>query len=47
MGTTVGTVKSQTAKALATLRVDPGLAAAPPPDPRRTSSTHLETGSPR
>lgn len=29
MGTTVGTVKSQTARALATLRVDPGLAPSP------------------
>ncbi len=47
MGTTVGTVKSQTARALATLRVDPGLAPEPSSAPRSATPVHPQPGSTR
>lgn len=47
MGTTVGTVKSQTARALAALRVDPGLSPVPPTVDEPVTTVHHQPGSTR
>jgi len=47
MGTTVGTVKSQTARALAALSIDPGLSPDPPPVDEPVMTVHHQPGSKR